>query len=194
MKRGSAAARARDRAGRAGRTYAHGFDSGTFLTAATYQIIDKVGMPHVLAYLCERLAPYDTSALDWIKLLPLNQTVLLHGECTFPGETPERRIAYGYRIRASVNVVMPPPYTYDHWARIPSADHAQGWYSGERTFRFADLEECALHTLSHECFHFLSDSGQVDLKNTEANANWWGDEWLATYRERVDPGGQFRLF
>ena len=161
---------------------------------AAYQVIDKVGMPHVLAFLHERLAAYDTTTLDWIKLLPLHQSVLLHGECTFPGETPKRGTQYGYRIRASVNVALPPPYRYEHWGRIPSTTHPRGWVSGERTWSFADLEECALHTLSHECFHFLSDSGQVALSNTEANANWWGDQWLAAYRETVDPGGQFRLF
>ena len=50
-------------------------------------------------------------------------------------------------------------------------------------FRFDDLEECAVHTLAHECFHFLSHSRQVDLKNTEANANWWADGWLRVFRE-----------
>ena len=45
-----------------------------------------------------------------------------------------------------------------------------------------DLEECAVHTLAHECFHFLSDSGQVKEKNYEANANWWGDLWLTEFK------------
>jgi hypothetical protein len=160
----------------------------------SYTVIDKVGMPHVVDYINQRLCGYDTAALDWVKLLPLNRTTLLHGECTFPGETPERRVGHGYRIRASVNVVMAPPFIYEHWGRIPSAAHEQGWYSGEQAFQFGDLEECAVHTLGHECFHFLSDSGQVDLRNTEANANWWGDQWLADYRAVVDAGGQFRLF
>lgn len=156
--------------------------------------IDKVGMPHVIDFIAERLSPYDTSGLDWIKLLPLKQSTLLHGECTFPGRTPERGKAYGYRIRASVNVVMAPPYSYEHWGRVVSETHVRGWVSGEQTFFFDDLEECAVHTLSHECFHFLSDSKQVDLANSEANANWWGDKWLDAYRETFDKGGQLRLF
>lgn len=160
----------------------------------SYRVIDKVGMPHVVDYINQRLCEYDTSRLDWVKLLPLNKTALLHGECTFPGETTARGIGYGYRIRASVNVVLAPPFTYDHWGRIPSTAHEQGWYSGEQTFRFDDLEECAVHTLSHECFHFLADAGQVDLRNTEANANWWGDQWLEGYRALVEAGGQLRLF
>jgi hypothetical protein len=163
------------------------------LTKTSYQVIDKVGMPHALDYINRRLSDYDTASLDWVKLLPLNRRTLLHGECTFPGETPARRTEHGYRIRASVNVVLAPPFTYEHWGRIPSAAHREGWYSGERTFCFDDLEECAVHTLSHECFHFLSDAGQIDLRNTEANANWWGDLWLEDYRALVEAGGQLRL-
>ena len=48
---------------------------------------------------------------------------------------------------------------------------------------FDDLEECAVHTLAHECFHFLSHSKQVRHKNTEANANWWADQWLLEFRD-----------
>jgi hypothetical protein len=164
------------------------------LAIVTYRLIDKVGMPHVINLVSEMLAGFDTAQLDWIKLLPLDKMALLHGECTFPGATPGRGKHYGYRIRASVNVLMPPPYSFDHWGRIPSAKHPWGWVSGEQTFYFDDLEECAMHTLSHECFHFLSDSKQIDLQNTEANANWWADQWLETYRGCVDEGGQLRLF
>ncbi len=84
-------------------------DLATPLTNISYTVIDNVGMRHVVDYINQKLAEFDTSRLDWVKLLPLNKTTLLHGECTFPGETPGRRIEYGYRIRASVNVVMAPP-------------------------------------------------------------------------------------
>ncbi|HCU91090.1 MAG TPA: hypothetical protein DGR97_14155 [Gammaproteobacteria bacterium] len=151
-----------------------------------YKMIDKIGMPHVVEYIRLQLSDYDTTQLDWIKLLPLRKTTLLHGECTFPGTTPGRRVQHGYRIRASVNVEMAPPFSYEHWGRIASTDSARGWISGEQTFYFADLEECAVHTLSHECFHFLRDSGQLNLKNTEANANWWGDQWLERYKKLFD--------
>ena len=148
-----------------------------------FKIIDKVKMPHVLAFICHKLADYDTSQIEWIKLLPLNKTEILHGCCTYPvtdSSCPEI-LKSGYRLRASVNVEAPPPYEYEHWGRIPSDNHRQGWYSGEQLFRFNDLEECAVHTLAHECFHFLSHSKQVKYKNTEANANWWADHWLAEF-------------
>jgi hypothetical protein len=164
------------------------------LLSVTYRLVDRVGMAHVIEFMTQQLSPFDTRELDWLKLLPLNKSTLLHGECTFPGETQERGETYGYRIRASVNVLMRPPFTYQHWGRIPSKKNAQGWVSGEQTFRFRDLEECAVHTLSHECFHFLSNSKQIDLKDSEANANWWGDQWLEAYRTLVDAGGQIRLF
>ncbi len=142
-------------------------------------------MPGVLQYITHRLEDYDTRLLEWIKLLPLNGRHLLHGCCTYPVRTRPRARSFksGYRIRASVNVEMAPPFRFEHWGRIPSRDCKQGWYSGPRSFFFDDLEECAVHTLSHECFHFLSHSKQVRMKNTEANANHWADEWLHAFRE-----------
>lgn len=150
--------------------------------APSYQVIDKVGMPHVLGFICARLERYDTSQLDWVKLLPLNRHVVLHGCCHFPyRERADGPWRHGYRIRASVNVDLAPPFVYRHWARTPSSTNARGWVSGEYDFEFEDLEQCAVHTLAHECFHFLADSGQVDERNTEANANWWADGWLKAF-------------
>lgn len=147
-----------------------------------YAVIDKVGMPHVMAFIVQRLKIYNTADLDWLKLLPLNKKSLLHGECMFPYVDKHGVREHGFRIRASVNVEMVPPFNYPHWARIPCEKSVRGWKSGERIFRFADLEECAVHTLSHECFHFLSESGQIPEENSEANANWWADGWLASYK------------
>ena len=149
-----------------------------------YRVIDRVGMPQVMRFVAAALEPFDTSRLDWLKLLPLKQKALLHGQCDFPwspGIDNDAR-AHGYRIRASVNIEMAPPFTYLHWGRVSATHNSRGWVSGEQEFRFDDLEECAVHTLAHECFHFLSDSGQVAESNTEANANWWADRWLERYR------------
>ncbi|MEM7468689.1 MAG: hypothetical protein AAF387_17610, partial [Pseudomonadota bacterium] len=151
-------------------------------SAPQYALIDKVGMPHVMAFIVKRLSLYNTDDLDWLKLLPLQKKNLLHGECMFPYFDQDGRKEHGFRIRASVNINMVPPFEYEHWARIPSKTARQGWTSGEQIFHFADLEECAVHTLAHECFHFLSETNQIDEKNTEANANWWADGWLASFR------------
>ena len=152
-------------------------------TIFTYKVIDKISMPLVMHFIRHKLEAFDTAQLEWIKLLPLNKNHLLHGCCDFPvlERSRSNTLQSGYRIRASVNVEMAPPFIYPHWARIPSADCRQGWYSGEKDFVFQDLEECAVHTLAHECFHFLSHSGQVEHKNTEANANWWADLWLEEF-------------
>lgn len=159
---------------------------GSF-SAPQYALIDKVGMPHVMDFIVKRLDVYNTSDLDWVKLLPLRKHVLLHGECMFPYEGKHGEREHGFRIRASVNINLAPPYHYDHWARIPSKKAKKGWTSGEQRFHFADLEECAVHTLAHECFHFLSETDQVGEKNTEANANWWADGWLAAFKlKRVE--------
>lgn len=158
-----------------------------FETRASYRVIDKVGMPHALAFINARMVDFDTSGLDWIKLLPLNKNTLLHGECTFPYRVcDDDPWLHGYRIRASVNVEISPPFKYLHWGRRPSPGSRKGWVSGEQTFNFADLEECALHTLAHECFHFLADSRQIAERNTEANANWWADWWLEDFRAQRD--------
>ncbi|MGR8946589.1 MAG: hypothetical protein ACU84Q_00980 [Gammaproteobacteria bacterium] len=154
----------------------------TLTSAPQYSVIDKVGMPHVLAFIVKRLSIYNTCELDWLKLLPLTKKALLHGECMFPYTASNGEREHGFRIRASVNVNMSPPFQYEHWARVPSKTAARGWQSGEQVFHFADLEECAVHTLAHECFHFLSETKQVGEKNTEANANWWADGWLAAFR------------
>jgi hypothetical protein len=141
-------------------------------------------MPHVLDFIAARLTLFDTRRLDWIKLLPLNRRELLHGACDFPFDDQSRpRVkTHGYRIRASVNVELAPPFTFEHWGRVAAPASRQGWHSREQIFRFDDLEECAVHTLAHECFHFLSHSDQLAEKNTEANANWWADQWLADFR------------
>lgn len=148
-----------------------------------YRVIDRVGMPHVTRFIAAKLEPYETSRLDWIKLLPLKRNELLHGCCHFPyREDPDSEVwAHGYRIRASVNVDMVPPFTYLHWGRIASSTNRRGWVSGEQEFHFRDLDECAVHTLAHECFHFLTDAGQLSEPNTEANANWWADCWLEDF-------------
>ena len=157
------------------------------LRETEYRLIDKVGMPHVLNFITAKLAAYDTKRLDWVKLLPLNRKTLLHGACDFPyrKDPGSQTWDHGYRIRASVNIEQAPPFTYVHWGRVKSTRNLRGWVSGEQEFRFADLAECAVHTLAHECFHFLADSGQVAERNTEANANWSADRWMNEFRERV---------
>ena len=151
-----------------------------------FKIIDKVGMPHVLNFIMHELRVFDTSSIEWIKLLPLSKNTLLHGECRFPPRmsngTNKKR---GYRIRASVNVEMAPPFSFVHWGWVRCSANKEKIVSGEKTFEFSDLEECALHTLAHECFHFLSDSNQILKKNIEANANAFADEWLNCFRNKM---------
>jgi hypothetical protein len=153
-------------------------------TAFELTLTDKVNMPHVMHYIARRLSDYDLRHLESIKLLPLNKRAILHGCCVYPVRSAPRARTFksGYRIRASVNVEMAPPYIYQHWGRIPSKKCKQGWYSGHKIFVFSDLDDAAVHTLAHECFHFLSHSGQVGIKNTEANANWWADQWTADFQ------------
>ena len=143
-------------------------------------------MTHVCEFIDRSLSSYDTSLIEWIKLLPLNKNHILHGECAYPvvNDKDELLVEKGYRLRASVNIVSSPPYKFTHWGRVPSLNHKQGWYSGEKHFTWQSLDEVAVHTISHECFHFLSHTRQVRMKNTEANANWWADQWLQAYKHQ----------
>lgn len=156
------------------------------VTEFQMDVIDKINMPQVTNYIKQKLTLFDTRLIEWIKLLPLNRKAILHGCCTYPQRVKPRSRSFksGYRLRASVNIELAPPYIYQHWGRIPSARFKQGWYSGEMVFKFDDLEECAVHTLAHECFHFLSHSRQLKHKNTEANANWWADQWTIEFKEQ----------
>lgn len=148
------------------------------------KFVDKIGMSEVCHYISGKLRDYDTTLVEWIKLLPLEKRVTLHGECKYPVRTQSRARTFkrGYRIRASVNVEIDPPYVHDHWGRIPSSNYQQGWYSGPVSYQWETLDECAVHTLAHECFHFLSHSKQITIKNVEANANWFADQWLEEYQ------------
>ena len=161
---------------------------GEGVTQFEMNLIDRISMPHVMQFIHDKLAEFDTRLIEWIKLLPLNKKAILHGCCTYPlrSQPRARRFKSGYRLRASVNTELSPPYIYQHWGRIPSREYKQGWYSGAVVYRFDDLEECALHTLAHECFHFLSHSKQVRHKNTEANANWWADQWTREFKMARD--------
>jgi len=147
--------------------------------------IDKIGMRSVTTFIHGRLSDYDTSLLEWIKLLPLIKNNILHGECACPVQDPgdQNILISGYRIRASVNVEAIPPYRFVHWGKIASARNKQGWHSGEKHFQWDTLEEVAVHTLAHECYHFLCYTGQLMQKNTEANANSLADQWLEEFRE-----------
>ena len=119
-------------------------------SAFDLQVTDKVNMPGVLNYILQRLAEFDLRILESVKLLPLNRKAILHGCCTYPVRSAPKARTFksGYRIRASVNIELAPPFMYTHWGRVPSNDYKQGWYSGEKLFVFHDLEEAAVHTLA----------------------------------------------
>ena len=70
------------------------------------KIINKIGLPKVVDFIHQRLTLYDTSNLDWVKLLPLNQQSRYHGHCEYPKRTAPRKrsFVHQYRIKASVNV------------------------------------------------------------------------------------------
>ena len=109
--------------------------------------VDKIGMQRVTGYIDDCLEKFDTSLIEWIKLLPLDKKHILHGECAYPVKNIEDNsiIERGYRIRASVNVESVPPYKFSHWGRIPSNSHKQGW--------------CSLD-LSQACNHFFTASAR----------------------------------
>ena len=70
--------------------------------ASDIRVIDRVNMPHVLQFILLKLSDYDTSLLEWVKLLPLNKKAILHGCCEYPVRTAPRARTFksGYRLRA----------------------------------------------------------------------------------------------
>ena len=69
------------------------------------KIIDKANLPIAIEFIEAELSAYDTSKVDWFKLLPLSKRAHFHGRCTYPKRTAPRKRSFihGYQIRCSVN-------------------------------------------------------------------------------------------
>lgn len=147
--------------------------------------IDKVGLPDVLTFAQEQLAPYDLGELDWFKLLPLPKE-RFHGECLFPKRKAprSRELEHGYRIRCSVRSDELFPVFEEVVTGSEKAATPRGWRYLTTELALLDLEELAVFVAGHEAFHFLRHSKQVPGRNSEPQANLNGLRWLQEWKCR----------
>ena len=80
--------------------------------------IDKVGMQHVMLFITEKLAEFDTKSVEWIKLLPLKKNTLLHLLVILYWTRQAPKSAYIYSMMTQCNIIILcayPPYRIQHF-------------------------------------------------------------------------------
>ena len=142
------------------------------------KITDKLNMPDVMDFILHKLALYDTSRVESIRLFPLRgKRTVISGRCVPPGVFPRhyKKPVLGYRLSAGINILpeMFPSVGFT-WAWVQSDT---GWEVGTVLKKYETKEESAVFTLAHEAAHFLMHSSQIELENNEANANWIAHKW-----------------
>lgn len=152
------------------------------------EIINKADLPIAEKFILAQLSKYDTSQVDWFKLLPLSVKPF-HGYCKYPQREKKysRKFLNGYQIRCSVNVNPSCwPYGWDEnvgtWQKkINGILH---WGYKQKRIILMSSDEAAVFLAGHEVFHFLKHSRQIDGQNTQCQANKFGIEWLEEFRKR----------
>lgn len=154
--------------------------------------------PLALSWAREFLEDFDTSRLAWIRIdRGRGRCKGAYGRCWYPNG----KIPY-YRISCQV----PGPFPYEIPTRKPplyrQADGKfpklpAGTRPGKRVLnvrtgrewirvvgktRLQDRDEAIVWVLSHEIFHFLRHSRQINGRNTEIQADQYADETLRFYR------------
>lgn len=127
------------------------------------------------------LSDIDLSDIDKISAHEITSDVICNGKCFKPKKGSKR----GYKLSVSVNLkrVVYPSY-YIQTAMQRSRDEIK------YTWDISNIKEWFCVLLCHELFHYLSDSGKINLietefiHNTEANANWFAVRQLNKWREK----------
>ncbi len=145
-------------------------------------LIDKINLPTVCEFIEAKMSEFDTSRLDWLKLLPLTGRRRRHGMCTYPKRTAPRKrsFVHQYRIRCSINTTLGWPVVED--VATDTWRHETNWGYEYSPVVYYTLEEMAAFLAGHEAFHFLRHSRQIEGRNTEPQANRYGITWLREYR------------
>ena len=127
------------------------------------KIDDRINVPDASAFISRKLANFDTSRLDWFKLLPLPKRPL-HSMCDFSN------YAHGYRICCSVNPNLILPRTEE--------THVAGICDYE-SVTFESLNDVVVWLAGHESFYFLRHSRQIPGRDfSVATVNRFGEVWL----------------
>ena len=155
-------------------------------------IIDNIGMSQdFLKWLTDLLAQYDTTLVEWFKLLPLKANHMYRGQCKYPVRVQKgsRSFKSGYRIRNSIHKdVKKYPYTCTHIKKGTITHDLLGdkycnyyeYVYHEETF--VDREELLAFICGHEMHHWLRHSKQIGGRNTEPAADQFGLHILQDWR------------
>jgi hypothetical protein len=137
--------------------------------------------PRCVEFLRSKLAGFDTSKLEYVRLYDRTNKTATHGtwgRCTFPN----RKKQLGYRIRCSVSI-SPPNFPYPvRWAIGTRRIDQTQWQWVWREDQFETREEAFVWIAGHEAFHWLRHSRQVPGQNYETQANRHGFLWLDEWR------------
>lgn len=130
-------------------------------------------------FVLEQLLKYNISKLRWITISRTNAqevSKIIRGVCIqYTNDT--------YRICICVN---PSKRLYPLRYLNPGLSNTKKgkYYHPERLYIHKNPEDALIHLIGHEVFHFLVWTGQAKGKrNTEYNANAFGDKWLREYRK-----------
>ncbi len=148
-------------------------------------IDDRINVPEATAFIARKLEKFDTSRLDWFKLLPLCKRTW-HGRCEYPKRLHKgsQEFVHGYRVGCSANPNARFPRTEEisvgTWTI--TQDHGTAWGYNSEPVTFRSLNELVVWIAGHESSHFLHHSRQILGRNSEPSANRFAIDWLKEFR------------
>jgi hypothetical protein len=147
------------------------------------QFVDRVELPGVFAFYDRLLDRYDTSLLEWVKLLPLPVNPWsFHCDRPVRERAGSRRFERGYRVRAGVNPGLPFPVFETIEVGWDRRNHPDDPDKLVRRATFADAAELAIFALGCGLFRFLRHAKQVPGRNINSRARRQGLYCLAVSR------------
>lgn len=143
-------------------------------------IVDKIGLPEsFLNWITVTLDGYDTSMVEWFKLLPRKKQ-MYNGRVDHPVRVKKgsRSFKRGYRIRNSV-ITDHNKFPYTHKLEIGTEswedDDKMGyWQYVYQQETFHNYLELLAFLCGHEIYHWLRHSKQIGGRNVETHANVFG--------------------
>lgn len=149
------------------------------------KVIDKADLPEVAEFLEKQLAPFDLSKLEWFKLLPLPKERWRYF-CQLPKRVRprSRKFARQYRLRASVGLAGPFPYSEKIPIGTRRVNTRRSWDYIYADVVFADARELAVFAAGSCAFRFLRHSRQVPGRSGHPAAHRHGLDYLDSWRAR----------
>lgn len=168
-----------------------------------YFEFDKNDYQECFSFIKEFASHYDLSNLKWIKIAEGKREIVgVHGICRYPN--------WGDRGYYRISCYIPGPLPFNVLSKakgfifqnedgtwppkpIGSKIEARGsykidgnsikWKRIESFTELNDYDDAIIWIFGHEFFHFLSQSKQIDLRNTESNADGFADDLLKDFKK-----------